>query len=148
MWLQPGKQKNADAGCVIMWRLGLWGGHKQRQTTTFSHNVGKSSRGKTTETMQQSNRFHFFFWAIFLDLDTAGTKTSPLLTSKNLPISDRSAEPALKWNPRSFVILNTASMMTAAEASRSTSLLYHEALPHPWGVLLFYKWALMQEKVT
>lgn len=41
-----------------------------------------------------------------------------------------------------------ATAAVTAEPSQRRRSLYDEAFPRPWGVVLFYKWALMQEKVT
>lgn len=153
----PARKKKLSRS-VIMWGLGLWGGHKQSQTDTFLHNVGKSLGGKNpTETMLWK-RFHFFFWSIFLDIDTVGTKSSPVSSwqSRNNPpiISNRSPEPDLKRNLRSFMVVNTASVVVQQhDCSRSLpvqrlSIGWGFSPALPWGVLLFYKWALMQEKVT
>lgn len=43
--------------------------------------------------------------------------------------------------------VNTGSCY-CSRTSQCRHLLYDEAFPHPRGVVLFYKWALMQEKLT
>lgn len=136
--------------CVVsashfMWRLGLWGGHKKKSDSNFLTQRGKVFRGENPQRRwHQWNRFNFFFF--LLHYPTDNQKTPPF------PISNRSG-PDLNWNLRSFIIIHTASVARQHDCSGSLpvqilSIRCGFSSSLPWGVLLFYKWALMQEKVT